>query len=209
MMWASIKSGLASVWNDKGLRMLFMVITGVNFLVIGPILVGIPVLSDTVYPEGAISFGIIMSAFGGGNLLGTVLAGTLPALKIRKLGLLISILGIGVALLGLNSSVIIAAIICLILGIANGYVTIIFITWLQARTPPELLGRVMSVMIFFVIGLNPVSMALSGFFSNINISMTFFISGVLMTIIVLLAYFSESVRELGEDMISNNQTNHS
>ena len=184
-----------------------MVITAVNFLVIGPILVGIPVLANTRFIDGAVAFGIIMSAFGGGNLLGTILGGTLPGINIRYLGLMISVLGIGVAILGFNSSVAIAAVICLLMGLANGYVTIIFITWLQARTPEIMLGRVMSVMIFFVIGLNPISMTLSGFFSNINITYTFIIAGILMTVIVLFAYFSESMRELGDDMVNSKSNN--
>ena len=214
MVWKSIMEGLASVWNDKGLRVLFLVITTVNFLVIGPILVGIPVLSDTRFANGemifgsvisgAMSFGIIMSSFGGGNLIGTILAGTLPAIKIRPLALLLSIMGIGLMILGFNSSVIIAALICLTMGIANGYVTIIFITWLQARTPEALLGRVMSVMIFFVIGLNPISMAVSGLFNKIDTGYTFIVSGILMTVIVLLAYFSKSIRDLSEEMLNTN-----
>ena len=204
MVWKSIKKGLLNVWNDKGLRILFFVITAVNFLVIGPILVGIPVLADTRFVDGAMAFGIIMSAFGGGNLLGTILAGTLPPIRIRLLGLLLGIPGIGMAIIGVSSSVIVISILCLVMGIANGYVTIIFITWLQKRTPKKYLGRVMSVMIFFVIGLNPISMAVSGFLSNFNLTYTFVISGVLMTTIVLLAYFSKSVSELGEEMVNNN-----
>jgi hypothetical protein len=110
-----------------------------------------------------------------------------------------------VAIIGINTSLTVTFSICLILGIANGYVTIIFITWLQARTPEALLGRVMSVMIFFVIGLNPVSMALSGFFSDISVRATFVVAGILMTVIVLFAYFSESMREIGAEMVGKQE----
>ena len=56
---------------------MFLVLAAVNFLLIGPILVGIPVLADTRLPEGAVAFGLLMSAFSGGNLVGYLLAGSL------------------------------------------------------------------------------------------------------------------------------------
>jgi len=48
---------------------MFLVLTAVNFLLIGPLLVGIPVLADQRLPEGAVAFGLLMSAFAGGSLV--------------------------------------------------------------------------------------------------------------------------------------------
>jgi hypothetical protein len=36
----------------------------------------------------------------------------------------------------------------LLLGIGNGYFTIIIFTWMQTRTPKEMLGRMMSILMF-------------------------------------------------------------
>ena len=60
-------AGLNYVWNDKALRLMFLVIIAVNFFFVGPILVGIPVLADQRLVEGAMAFGLLMSAFAGGN----------------------------------------------------------------------------------------------------------------------------------------------
>jgi MFS family permease len=199
-VWSSIRAGLESVWKDVGLRILFFVISAVNILVNGPILVGIPILADTRFPEGAVAFGTIMSAYGGGNLLGTVLAGALPRPTTKHLGslllVIISILGVGVALLGLTSSISFAVLISLAMGTANGYVSILFITWLQSRTPQFMLGRLMSLLMFAAIGLNPISMALSGVFIDLNATATFVGAGSLMTVIVLLAALNPKVREM-------------
>ena len=49
---------------------MFLVIMAINFLIVGPLLVGIPLLADQRLPEGAVAFGLLMSAYAGGNLGG-------------------------------------------------------------------------------------------------------------------------------------------
>lgn len=199
-VWSAIRTGLFSVWNDVELRTFFLVTMAINVLVNGPILVGIPVLADTRFPEGAAAFGILMSAYGGGNLMGTILAGVLPRPMVKPMGsrllIIISVLGVGVALLGLTSSISFAAVIGLAMGVSNGYVTIMFITWLQSRTPLYMLGRLMSLLMFAAIGLNPISMSLSGFFMQLDPTATFVGAGVLMTVVVLLAALNPEVRKM-------------
>ncbi len=77
-LWASILAGMKYLWTDGALRLIFLILAVVNFLVVGPLLVGIPVLADTRLPEGAVAFGLLMSAFSGGSLVGYLLAGSLP-----------------------------------------------------------------------------------------------------------------------------------
>ena len=77
-VWASILAGIKYLWDDKALRLMFLVITAMNFLFAGPLLVGIPVLANQRLPEGAVAFGLLMSAYSGGNLAGYLLAGGLP-----------------------------------------------------------------------------------------------------------------------------------
>src|SRR4029078_612333 len=107
--------------------------------------------ANTRLAEGAAAFGIIMSAFGGGALLGIVVSNVLP-LKPQHMGtlllLIISFLGVGIALMPLFTSTAIIAVIALVMGVTNGYTTITLFTWLQKRIPQELMGRVMSLLIF-------------------------------------------------------------
>ena len=63
-IWADILAGLKHMWDDQALRLIFLVIAAVNFLFVGPILVGVPVLADQRLPEGAMAFGLLMSGFG-------------------------------------------------------------------------------------------------------------------------------------------------
>src|SRR5260370_26593606 len=174
-----------------------------NFLVLGPVVVGIPVLAATRLPEGAAAFGIIMSAFGGGALLGIILSGVLPPLKPEHFGMMlmfiISFMGFGVALMPLFASTPVVAAIMLLIGITNGYVNIHFFTWLQKRIPQELMGRVMSLLMFSSVGLAPVSYTLAGAILQINLNVLFIGGGMLMAALGLLSIMFPAFRQIGSD----------
>jgi hypothetical protein len=206
---ASIKAGFAYVWDRSVLRVLFLLLVAMNFLVLGPVIVGIPVLAATRLVEGAAAFGIIMSAFGGGALLGIVLSRVLPTLKPEHFGtvlmLVISFMGVGVALMPLVASTPVVAAIMLLIGITNGYVNIFFFTWLQKRIPQALMGRVMSLLMFSSIGLAPVSNALAGAILQINLNVLFIGGGVLMAALSLLSIALPAVQQMGSEPVVGNQ----
>jgi MFS family permease len=208
-LMGDIREGLISVWNDVTLRSFFLLIAGANFFINGPIIIGIPMLADTRFPEGAAAYGILMSAYGGGNLLGTVLAMILPSPPARRMGIFLGViwsgLGFGVLLLGLISQTIVAALVMFIMGLADGYVVILFITWLQKRTPDAMLGRVMSLLSFASVGLMPVSNLLSGLLINWNATATFVIGGGMMALLVFLSMLNPAVHsmELEEGAMSS------
>lgn len=195
---AAIREGLLYVWKDATLRIVFPITMGLNILINGPFAVGIPVLARTRFPEGAAAFGLILSLFGGGALLGTLLAGVLPKLPKKLLGTaslsVISLMGIGLAVIGLSPTVYVAAAAALAMGIANGYANINLITWLQQKVAPEMTGRIMSLVMFAAIGLNPVSNALAGALIGLNATVLLIGAGSLMTLFTLSAAFSPAVR---------------
>ena len=195
---ASIRQGLLYVWHDATLKIVFPIVMGLNLLINGPFAVGIPVISRTRFPEGVAAFGLILSLFGGGALLGTVLAGLLPKLPKRSIGTVslsvISVMGIGLAVIGFSPTMYVAATAALVMGIANGYANIMLITWLQQKVAPEMIGRIMSLVMFAAIGLNPVSTALAGALIGLNAAVLLVGAGILMTLFTLSAAFSPAVR---------------
>jgi hypothetical protein len=66
-------------------------------------------------------------------------------------------MGMGLAVIGFAPTMYIAATATLVMEIANGYANIMLITWLQQKLAPEMTGRIMSLVMFTAIGLNPVS----------------------------------------------------
>jgi MFS family permease len=197
----SIAQGLRYIFTDKTLRLLLIVTAASHFFIEGPIFVGVPVLAETRFTQGAAAFGAIISALGAGLLMGTILAGTLPRLPARRMGmvllLIISATGLLLMLFGFAGSTEVAAMIVLAMGLAQGYVAIQYSTWIQSRTPSELLGRVFGMMMFASIGLIPVSQALTGVLIKVHTLGLFLGAGSLLTIIVFLVAIRPEVRSMG------------
>src|SRR5437773_7544029 len=109
----AIRQGFIHIWGQRILRVFFLLIVAINFLVMGPVTVGIPQLAQARLAEGAAAFGIIMSAFGAGALLGIVLSGMLPTPRPEHLGptllLVISSLSVGVVLMPLFAATVVVA----------------------------------------------------------------------------------------------------
>lgn len=197
---ASIRSGLNFVWNDIPLRAFFGVVAAITFFFNGPFNIGIPLLADTRFPEGAVAYGTILSAWGAGSLAGMVLAGILPRPNSKRMGMvllvLVSVMGIGLALLGISTSMIFAATIGLVLGSVDGYINVFFITWVQSRAPKAFIGRLMSLLMFSSIGLLPVSMALSGALSRVDVTLLLTISGGIVALLGLVMTLNPTVRAM-------------
>jgi len=203
-IWASILVGMKYLWDDKALRLMFLVVTLVNFLFIGPVLVGIPVLANRYLPGGAVAFGLLISALAGGNLAGYLLAGQLPrpngkAMKYFLLGSLAAF-GLVIGSLGFIRSTSVDFVIMILLGLGNGYLIIIVLTWIQSRTPKEILGRTMSMLMLSTTGLSPISQAISGAAIKGSIVVLFAAAGALIFLVPLgvatrpeLEDFSESL----------------
>jgi hypothetical protein len=198
---AAIGQGIRYVWRDDTLRWVFIIIGSVDFLLLGPLLVGVPVLADTRLAEGAVAFGIVMSAFGGGAFLGIILAGALPRPAPRFLGtlmmLLTSVFGVTLVVFGMTTSTVIIAIASLAAGAGSGYVNIVFVTWLQNRVPSSLLGRVMSLLMFASVGVVPVSQALCGALVAVSLPGVFIGAGVLLLAVTLRIMLVPAVRDMG------------
>ena len=197
-IWASIADGFRFVRSDAAMLTLFLLIAGIELFVQGPVIVGIPVLADTQLPQGALAVGIIFSAYAAGALLGAVLAGTLPAPK-KHLGHIFVITyvlsGILIIPFGFLTATWLAAGLVSVAGVMGGYTNIIFTTWLQARTPQKVMGRVMSLLMIASIGLSPVSSAVSGALIRLSLGWVFVGAGAMMALLSIVAGMR---REIGE-----------
>ena len=203
-LWASILAGMQYLWNEKPLRLMFLVIMAINFLIVGPLLVGIPVLADQRLPEGAAAFGLLMSASAGGNLVGYLIAGSLPcasgnAMRMILIALLAGF-GVVVGSLGFIASTWVDFSLLLLLGLGNGYITIILFTWMQTRAPKEMLGRMMSLLMFSSTGLVPVSQAISGAVSKWDLNVLFVSAGTLVLLVTLWAAFQPGLKTFSESL---------
>ncbi|HUS74872.1 MAG TPA: MFS transporter [Methanothrix sp.] len=207
-VWAAIMTGLRYVWKDEALRLMFLIIAAVNFLFVGPILVGIPVLADQRLAEGAVAFGLLMSGFAGGNLGGFLLAGALPKPTGRTMRLFLIVLlaafGIVMGIMGFINLTWIDFGLMLLLGLGNGYVTIILFTSIQTRAPRTMLGRIMSLLMLSSIGLVPVSQVISGAIGAWNLTLLFVSAGGLIVLAAIWTAFQPALVTFSESLSANN-----
>lgn len=195
-----IKDGIVFVARTPSILLMFAIIAMLNFLFSGPVLVGLPIIANGRLPEGAAAYGMLLAAFAIGNL-GGIIGSSAIKIKPNNLGLMfvaiIIAFGFGMAAIGFVYSVWIGSAILFLLGIMNGYVSIMLITQLQKRTPPEMMGRLMSLVMFAGVGLVPISQALSGALLKISIEGVFVGCGILILAIAVVAALSKEVRNIG------------
>jgi MFS family permease len=197
-IWTSILTGIKYLWGDRPLRLMFVVLMSVNFLLMGPLMVGIPVLADQRLPEGAVAFGLLMSAFAGGNLIGYMIAGSLPRPAPVYMNVimitLVGAFGLVVGALGFISSTWLDFALLALLGFGNGYIAIILFTWIQNRTPKDMLGRMMSLITFSSTGLVPISQALAGVISKWDLTLLFTLSCSLVLLVTIWMAFNPDLK---------------
>ena len=185
-LWSSIRDGVSNVWADNALRFVFSVLFAVNLFVVGPIMVGIPLVAHERLPQGAAAFGILMGAFAIGNLAGYLVAGAAPppssaTMRVIVLGVLAAF-ATTIASLGVATNLWLDTALLAGLGVGNGYLAISLFTWIQARTPHDMLGRTMSLVTFASLGLVSISQAGAGTVARWDLDALFLCSGGLVLV---------------------------
>ncbi|MGH8428117.1 MAG: MFS transporter [Gammaproteobacteria bacterium] len=199
---ADVAAGIRAVWADLPLRAFILYAGLVSVLVGGPIQVGLPVLADTRLNMGAASLGILMTANGGGVLVGSFLSGYGARLVRGRLGLMVlcidAIVGLTLAALALIHVTLTGAVLLACVGVLGGIAQIAIVTWIQQRVPQEMMGRTMSILLFTFLGLGPLSAAAAGgLLKVISLPTLFVCAGFMLTAIALACLGSPSLRSIG------------
>ncbi|MFN3438157.1 MAG: MFS transporter [Acidovorax sp.] len=189
---SSVAQGLAHFWRDSELRTCFLYWSAVALFIMGPIHIAIPVLASSTPQLGAAAFGIMVGAHGAGTLLGMVVSGMLPRLRVGSLGMTIlafdAIIGALFMPMGLITAVWQGAALMLVIGLLGGFMQVSVFTWIQQRVPPALLGRAMSLFMFIFMGLAPISAAVTGWvMKSITLTQLFAASGGTLLVVAALA----------------------
>lgn len=191
-----IVEGVRYAWGDPLIRTMLLVLAAINLAVIGPAVVGGVVLAEARL-GGAGSLGLLFSAFGGGSLVGLLAAGAAGTPRRRGATMLgaTALIGVSLGSLGFVPNLLFASAAVGIMGIGSGYLGVVLISWLQERVEPALRGRVMSLVMFCVVALDPVSYALAGFLVGTDLALVFVAAGVLLIATALLGTASRVVRD--------------
>ena len=192
-----ILEGLHYVWRDAAMRGLMILMAGVNLCIAGPIIVGLAALAKFKFGSPT-AFGVLISAWSGGALIGSIIAGTRKQKTHRGLTMIVAsgLVALAIAAVALFSTEVAIGVVLAFAGVAGGYNNIVLISWFQQRVEHALMGRVMSVLMFGWVGLMPLSYPIAGALAEWSISGMFLISGLTAVAIVALCSFSASLRRV-------------
>jgi len=198
----SIAEGLRFVAGRRHLVWVMVLIALANFFMSGPLLVGVPVLADSRLPEGAAALGLVLSGYAFGNLFGLIVAGVARRPSPRVLGLILitlfAVFGAGLSVFSWVTSTWTAVPVMAVMGLGNGYLSVAIMTYLQRHTPPELIGRMMSLAMLSMFAVMPLSQALAGVVVKASVGALFLGAAAGMLLTGALAASRPEVRRFGE-----------
>ena len=177
----------------------FVVAIIANLTFGGMIEVALPALAHSTLNAGATGFGLMLSAFGAGALIGSIVTGMLNKLRHRGVISLLAALvqALAVALIPFSGGLIGAMLCLLLMGFTNSITNVLFITLVQENLPRAQLGRLMGVILFASFGSYPISVLLAGILINhTGPAIMFPISGAFLALGASFGLFQHEIRKL-------------
>jgi len=191
-----IHDGLGYVMRHPLLGPLLGLVAAVHFAIDAPVFVGVTALAAKRF-VGAENLGLMLSAWGGGALLGALIAGVLRVENRGRIVLGLAVLmGVLFITLGFLPTLYLVVIDLAVMGLANGFWSVLGIAWVQKVVPDEFRGRAMSVVMLASAGIVPFSYALAGWLADVNLSLMFIIAGAIILSTVLSAGRNRALRAM-------------
>jgi hypothetical protein len=197
----------ALIQRERLLQVMLVMVIVANLASDGTLEVATPALAHARY--GAIGYAAMMACLAagsvGGNLAGLRgrgpgrggrLAWSTPAVR-SAAGFVLE--GVAIMVLPFLGGLPGAAAAAFVLGLANGFGNVLFITLLQQWAPAALLGRVMSLIMLAAWGMLPLSVGVAGVLVlRFGPAPYFPIAGAVVVLAVLGALTQQEFRSLGE-----------
>jgi MFS family permease len=198
----TVGAGVAAVWRDAVLRTSFLY-WGLCSCVVGGVLqVALPLLASSRL-HGASALGLLAGAQGAGALAGMAMTGVIGRRRIGNLGITLLLLdglaGLMLPLLGMITATWQGMLLSLVIGVLGGFVNVTVFTWIQQQVPRAMLGRVMSIFMFVIMGLAPLAAAAAGWVAAIVPLGTLFTgAGLFLAGTALLAWLFTPMARLAD-----------
>lgn len=150
----AILSGLRYAWHDRGILALLVLsaVAGVFGRSYQNLL---PAFARDIWKGGEIGYGLLLSAAGGGALVGAFGLAALIELKRQRLVMIVSGLLFGVVVLAfaISPNLALGILFLFLAGVLSTIFGTIIATFIQMAAPKELRGRLMSLYAITLIGL--------------------------------------------------------
>ena len=198
----TVGAGVAAVWRDAVLRASFLY-WGLCSCVVGGVLqVALPLLASSRL-HGASALGLLAGAQGAGALAGMAMTGVIGRRRIGTLGITLLLLdglaGLMLPLLGMITATWQGMLLSLAIGVLGGFVNVTVFTWIQQQVPRAMLGRIMSIFMFVLMGLAPLAAAAAGWIATlVPLGALFTGAGLFLAATALLAWLFTPMARLAD-----------
>jgi DHA3 family macrolide efflux protein-like MFS transporter len=195
-----MREGFRFIAGWRGLLIIMGIAMAFNLLII-PAMSLTPILVTGHFSGGSREYALLEAAIGIGMVAGGLLLGAWGGFKSRILtgfaGAIV--MGVGVCLVGLApSNLYVMALGGMALtGLMNPIVNGSIFALLQAKVPPEMQGRVFTLMMSGTAAMAPLGLAVAGPFAEvIGVRAWFLAGGVVIILMSAAAYFLPSVKNI-------------
>jgi MFS transporter, DHA3 family, macrolide efflux protein len=157
-------TGFQYVWKQANIRNIFLAASALNVFIV-PLFGLLAFYVGDVLKVGASWYGFLLSSFGAGCLVGSVVTSVFSLTgESRSKTIVAGILTLSLALIGLGfaKQAYVALVLMALLGLATVLVGILTVSVVQMATPSEMRGRVFGLLATLTQGLSPIALGLSG-----------------------------------------------
>ena len=191
-----LQEGLRFVWDHQGIRTLVILLGIAGIFLIGPFGTLLPQIAKEELGRDALEASLLFTVMGAGTVVSSLAIASAPALRNKGgwvIGTLISA-GIVVPLLGISPWYALTAGVMFCGGVAAGIFMNLNQTLVQANTPPEMMGRVVSIHTLSFQGIGPFGGMLAGLMAAwMGAPLWMVISGAILFVVATGAFVTQPV----------------
>jgi MFS family permease len=196
---ADTREGLAYVWNQKGMRIMFLA-AGLLHLLIAPMVLLLPFYVEDYLKQSAAWYGYLLAGVGVGSVIGYTIASMVNVRGRAQSNLIIlSLLGAALSLgvIGFITTPFLVLGIVVITGLATGVFIVKTTTVIQLAASTEIRGRVFGLLTTLTSGVAPIGMGIAGVIAdmaNKNIPVIYATCGLLVLVMSIGLALSREAR---------------
>ena len=202
--WSELRQGLKYIMRWSGLIMLIFVYAMVHFL-LAPALAFLPLLVTNHFGGEAVQLASLQSAAGIGLVLGGLTLGLWGGLK-RRMALAmvaLALMGSGMIAIGLapSNAFLVAVMGMFAVGFTLSFVTSLRMAVLQTAVPPEIQGRVITIVLSSTALTDPIGLAIAGPLSDIvGVRIWYIFCGIITIAMGIGALFVPAIMNIENEL---------
>jgi len=200
---SDMREGARFVWSWRGLRVIMGMSMIINFLM-SPAFSLLPLVVTNHFDGGAVELGWLQSANGVGMIAGGLLLGAWGGFRKRIVTAMTSIIVSGVFIVAFSfmpPELFLTAVGCVfVFAVFNAMANGTFFSSMQAVIPPEMQGRVFTILMSLSGGMTPIGLAFAGPVSDsLGLFIWFRIGGIVLVLMGAVAFLIPAVMNLEEE----------